>query len=138
MAESGMQETRALDNWFAPDVATFGDRLAGAREAAGLTQEELATRLGVRLTTLQAWEDDLAEPRGNRLQMLAGMLNVSLAWLLTAEGDGVDGPDAPPAHSPAAEEALAELVRLRAQVAGLAQELLSVEKRLRAVLRQEA
>ena len=35
-------------NWYAADVATFGDRLIGARDAAGLTQEELAQRLGVR------------------------------------------------------------------------------------------
>ncbi|MFZ1338625.1 MAG: helix-turn-helix domain-containing protein, partial [Paracoccaceae bacterium] len=50
MAETG--------NWYAADVATFGDRLAGAREAAGLAQEDLAQRLGVRLTTVQAWEED--------------------------------------------------------------------------------
>ena len=61
MAETG--------NWYAADVATFGDRLAGAREAAGLAQEDLAQRLGVRLTTVQAWEEDMAEPRGNRLQL---------------------------------------------------------------------
>ena len=80
------------EQWFSNEAATFGDRLSAAREAAGLTQEDLAARLGVRMTTLQAWEDDGAEPRGNRLQMLAGMLNVSLMWLMSGEGDGLDGP----------------------------------------------
>jgi DNA-binding XRE family transcriptional regulator len=66
MAESSPETLQ--ENWYGADVATFGDRLAGAREAAGLSQEDLAQRLGVRLTTLQNWEEDLAEPRGNRLQ----------------------------------------------------------------------
>jgi transcriptional regulator with XRE-family HTH domain len=78
--------------WYSDDTATFGDRLAGAREAAGLTQADLAQRLGVTLHSLQAWEDDLSDPRGNRVQMLAGFLNVSIAWLLTGKGEGVGAP----------------------------------------------
>ena len=35
----------ATENWYAEDAATFGDRLAAAREAAGLTQAELAKRI---------------------------------------------------------------------------------------------
>ena len=137
MAESG-ERAVALpeDNWFAAEVATFGDRLAGAREAQGLSQEDLALRLGVRLTTLQAWEDDLAEPRGNRLQMLAGLLNVSLTWLLTAEGDGLAAPESGLPLSPAVSEALAELSRLSAHASALAAEVARVEKRLRQALRQ--
>ena len=84
--------TATESDWYSDDTATFGDRLAGAREAAGLTQEDLAQRLGVTLDSLQAWEDDLSEPRGNRVQMLAGLLNVSIAWLLTGEGEGVGAP----------------------------------------------
>lgn len=125
--------------WFAADVATFGDRLAGARETAGLSQEDLAQRLGVRLTTLQAWEEDLAEPRGNRLQMLAGMLNVSLRWLLTAEGDGLDAPAGEATQAPdAAAAALADLARLQTRAAALAAEIAAVERRLRPLLRAEA
>jgi len=134
-----MAETSSEANWYAADVATFGDRLAGAREAAGLTQEDLAQRLGVRLTTLQNWEEDLAEPRGNRLQMLAGMLNVSLTWLLTAEGDGLQSPDvAPQPLTVEAEEALAELQRLRAGVIALADRLAQVERQMRQAMRTAA
>ncbi len=137
MAEMS-SETRQ-QNWYGADVATFGDRLAGAREAAGLTQEALAERLGVRLTTLRNWEEDLAEPRGNRLQMLAGMLNVSLGWLLMAEGDGLDTPDAGPKPlSPAAEAALADLCRLRARAQALVNDLAQVESEMRQVLRTAA
>ncbi|WP_395542094.1 multiprotein-bridging factor 1 family protein [Neotabrizicola sp. sgz301269] len=124
--------------WFAADVATFGDRLAGARETAGLSQEDLAQRLGVRLTTLQAWEEDLAEPRGNRLQMLAGMLNVSLRWLLTAEGDGLEAPAGEATPTPdAAAAALADLARLQGRAVALAAEIAAVERRLRPLLRAE-
>jgi len=134
-----MAETSPENTWYSADVATFGDRLAGAREAAGLTQEDLAQRLGVRLTTVQNWEEDLAEPRGNRLQMLAGMLNVSLTWLLTAEGDGLVDPDAAPAPlSVGAEAALAELQRLRVGAIALADELAQLERQMRLAMRSAA
>jgi transcriptional regulator with XRE-family HTH domain len=134
-----MAETSPEVSWYAADVATFGDRLAGAREAAGLSQEDLAQRLGVRLTTLQNWEDDLAEPRGNRLQMLAGMLNVSLRWLLTAEGDGLSDPDemARPLTTEA-EAALAELQHLRVGAIALAEKLSQVERQVRQAIRSAA
>jgi transcriptional regulator with XRE-family HTH domain len=69
-------------------AATFGDRLALARDAQGLTQEQLARRLGLRTPTIENWECDRSEPRANRLQILAGFLNVSMGWLLTGEGEG--------------------------------------------------
>ena len=81
-------------DWYSAEQATFGDRLAGAREAAGLNQEALAENLGVKLSTLRDWEEDVSEPRANRLQMLSGVLNVSLTWLLTGEGEGLPAPDA--------------------------------------------
>mgnify|MGYP001185206541 CR=1 FL=1 len=56
-------------NWYAGDTTTFGDRLAGAREANLLTQAQLAKNLGIKLATLKAWEQDLSEPRANRLQI---------------------------------------------------------------------
>jgi len=79
-------------DWFSDETATFGDRLAGARQATGMSQGILARRIGVKPKTLRAWEEDLAEPRANRLQMLSGLLGVSLPWLMTGEGEGLDGP----------------------------------------------
>ncbi len=79
--------------YFGNASATFGDRLHAAREALNLTQKELAHKLGVKFKTVQAWEEDLAEPRANKLQMVAGLLNVSIMWLLNGEGDGLDDPD---------------------------------------------
>ncbi|MFN3952997.1 MAG: helix-turn-helix domain-containing protein [Pararhodobacter sp.] len=120
------------DDWYSDDQATLGDRLAAAREAAGLSQSALAGRLGVRLKTLRGWENDLAEPRANRLQMLAAMLGVSLRWLLTGEGDGV----APPitdeqTRDQSLQRTLADLRRLRAEALSMSERLGRLEKRLR-------
>lgn len=69
-----------------PDTDTLGGRLSRAREAVGLTVNELARRIGVQVSTIKAWESDRAQPRANRLSMLAGVLNVSLSWLLHGVG----------------------------------------------------
>lgn len=122
--------------WFSEEIATFGDRVAGAREAAGMTQEELSRRLGVKLKTVQGWEDDLLEPRANKLQMMAGMLNVSIVWLLTGEGDGPDGPVEAPKVNGQARAMLSDLARLRAQALAMAHDMGQVEKKLRVMLRE--
>jgi HTH-type transcriptional regulator, cell division transcriptional repressor len=128
----------APDNWYSEENATFGDRLAGAREALGLSQHDLAERIGVRTKTVQQWEDDVKEPRANRLQMLAGMLNVSLMWLLTGEGYGVAAPDVRPAHSDETEALMQELREMRNQMGALAEQLGRVEARLRLSMAREA
>lgn len=69
-----------------PDNDTLGGRLSRARDAAGLTTAQLARRLGVKSSTIQAWESDRSQPRANRLPTLAGMLGVSLSWLLHGVG----------------------------------------------------
>jgi len=69
-----------------PDFDTMGGRLSRARDAAGLSVAQLARRLGVKSSTIQAWESDRSQPRANRLAMLAGVLNVSLSWMLHGVG----------------------------------------------------
>lgn len=121
-------------DWYGPDMATFGDRVAAAREAAGLTQKELAKRLGVRAGTVRAWEQDLSEPRANRLSMMAGLLNVSVMWLINGEGDGMDGPPGDGEIDGDVREMLTELRELRADLRTRSEQLGRLEKRLRTVL----
>ncbi|MEP2919421.1 helix-turn-helix transcriptional regulator [Sulfitobacter sp.] len=121
-------------DWYAPDVATFGDRVASARDAAGMTQAVLARRLGVRVATLRAWENDAAEPRANRLSMLAGLLNVSMMWLINGEGEGLDGPDEAVPLSGNAADLLGEMRALRVELGQRAKQVAALEKRLRAIL----
>jgi HTH-type transcriptional regulator, cell division transcriptional repressor len=117
--------------WYSDTTATLGDRLTAAREAQSLSVAQLAARLGVRPKTLEGWENDRAEPRANRLQMLAGVLNVSLGWLLTGEGDG---PSAPPATTPDLRALLAEVQSARTDLQALVSRLGKTEKKLRALL----
>lgn len=134
--ESEMTDTT---DWYGPDAATFGDRIAAAREAAGMGQEKLARRLGVKLKTLQGWENDLSEPRANRLQMLAGLLNVSMGWLLTGEGEGLSGPgDTEPALPADVNEALLEIRALKTEIQTAGDRLGRLEKTLRRLLKDEA
>ena len=123
-------------NWYGPDVATLGDRLAAAREAQNMSQEVLARRLGVEVRTLQNWEDDQAEPRANKLSTLAGLLNVSMIWLITGEGEGLADPEDEPI-SPDVNAILQEIRGLRAQFRSRAEKLGQLEKRLRTLLVEE-
>lgn len=122
-------------DWYSADTATFGDRLAGARDAAGLDQRGLADKLGVKLAVIQAWEDDLKEPRANRLQMVSGIVGVSMSWLLTGEGDGPDAPDDENPMGSDLIDLLAEMRALRGQIARSGEKLGRLEKRLRTALK---
>tara|TARA_R110002110_G_scaffold313002_6_gene526366 strand:- start:270 stop:668 length:399 start_codon:yes stop_codon:yes gene_type:complete len=124
----------AETDWYGPDAATFGDRIAAARETAGMTQGQLAKRLGVRIKTMRAWEDDLSEPRANRLSMLSGLLNVSMRWLITGEGDGIDAPDETETSQSDLAGVLTELRILRADMQKKAEDIGRLEKRLRRMI----
>ncbi len=129
--------SQAEDSWFGAESATFGDRVAGAREAMGMSQADLSKRLGVKLKTIRVWEDDLEEPRANKLQLLAGMLNVSMSWLLTGEGDGLNGP-ADQAELPAdVADLLSEIRKIKVSMSQTADRLGQMEKRLRATLKDD-
>lgn len=128
-------DTDTQTDWYGPDVATFGDRVAAAREAAGMSQSVLARRLGVQLATLRSWENDLSEPRANRLSILAGLLNVSMMWLINGEGEGLDGATDGVGVMPAdGAELLAEMRSLRVELSQSAKHVARLEKRLRAML----
>ena len=130
-------ETEMADNWYGPDTATFGDRVAAAREAAGMTQKQMARRLGVKHGTVRDWEDDLSEPRANKLSMMAGLLNVSIVWLLTGEGDGVAAPVDETPISPDINALLVEIRDLKTQIGAAADRLGRLEKSLRMKLKGE-
>ena len=71
-----------------PDLDTIGGRLSRAREASGQSIKQVAWRLGVKMSTVQAWESDRAQPGAHRLNTLSGILNVSLSWVLHGIGTG--------------------------------------------------
>jgi len=121
-------------DWYGPDAATFGDRVAAAREQASMTQEALAKRLGVRIATLKSWEEDLSEPRANRLSMLAGLLNVSMMWLINGEGEGIDAPVDPAQGASDMSDVLVEMRMLRADMLKKAEQVGRLEKQMRRLM----
>lgn len=65
---------------------SLGSRLIEARNDSDLSQADVAELVGVAVSALEGWESNERSPRSNRLSMLAGILNVTLRWLLTGEG----------------------------------------------------
>ena len=130
-----MQDTK---DWYSPEMATFGDRVAAARELAEMTQTQLARRLGVRVATLRSWEEDMSEPRANRLSIMAGLLNVSMMWLINGQGEGLDAPMEEATLPTSATEILNELRDLRADMIARVEQLGRLEKKLRTALKDEA
>lgn len=61
---------------------SFGRRLARLRRAAGLSQLELAERLGVAQTLVSEYEHDRRRVHGERLSQIARQLHVSVDELL--------------------------------------------------------
>lgn len=66
-----------------------GERIKQARERASMTQSELARAVGVRPQSVQQWERGETDPRGKRMDAIAGALGVDKLWLLLgAEAPG--------------------------------------------------
>jgi HTH-type transcriptional regulator, cell division transcriptional repressor len=68
----------------------LGERITNARLAKGISQEKLAELTGVKKSTLIKWETDRSSPRINRLNQLAGILGVSIVWLLAGDKSSLD------------------------------------------------
>ena len=122
-------------DWYGPETATFGDRLSAAIEKSGMTQKLVAKRLGIKVSTLKSWEQDISEPRANRLSMLAGLLGVSIMWLLHGEGDGVEPSDDETQVTPEINDLLFEVRALQTGLLSSADKLAKLEKQLRSKLK---
>lgn len=97
----------------ANDISQIGSWLKAARKAAGLTQEEAATKLGVTYKTIGRWERNEHPPGGDVLLAAARLYNADLSEVSTLKGDvrvprgtdiGVLREDAPPYGSPPDED----------------------------------
>ena len=119
-------------DWYGPDKATSGDRLVAAREKSNLSQQDLAKRLGVKNSTIKSWENDNSEPRANRLSMLAGLLNVSITRLISAEGSGVEETEKSYETPDYLQEALKELMALKVNLLKNVDRINIIENKLRA------
>jgi transcriptional regulator with XRE-family HTH domain len=72
---------------------TLAARLKRLRDAAGLTQQELATRAGLSMSMISQLEQGLKEdPRLSTLRALARTLNVTLDELAGGTGEPEEKP----------------------------------------------
>lgn len=57
---------------------TIGEAMREARKRAGLSQDELATLVGVSQTCLSQYENDMSFPRIDLVEMLADALGITI------------------------------------------------------------
>lgn len=69
---------------------TLGQRLKEARKNKGLTQTELGRLLGLSDATINRYEKDLRSPDPRTLKKLAGLLEISVDYLLNHEQQEID------------------------------------------------
>ena len=72
---------------------TFGTTIAALRKAQGMTQLELAEKMGVTDKAVSKWERDLSFPDVSSLPKLAEIFGVSVDELMQvkAAGEKMDG-----------------------------------------------
>jgi SOS-response transcriptional repressor LexA len=66
---------------------SLGDRIKIARKKAGLTQGELAKKVGITYPTLNKYEKNRRVPNSQVLDRIARELNCDPGWLLSGAGD---------------------------------------------------
>lgn len=80
---------------------------------------------------MQEWEDDLNAPRPNRIQMLSGMLNVMMIWLINGERNGTHNVVENYDRSEGINHAQGEIALLKGNLSRSLKRLNQMEKRLR-------
>lgn len=60
---------------------TTGQMIKKVRQAAGMTQQELADRLGISYVGVSQWETDKRNPKQDTLVRIANALNVPVSYL---------------------------------------------------------
>jgi len=78
----------------------FNERIAAARRAAGLTQEQLGERVGVTRQAVSKWEAGTAMPDALTAARLCDALDVSADYLLLGKGDAAPSVPEPAAGLP--------------------------------------
>ncbi len=65
----------------------FGDRLVIFREKMGLSQQELAEKIGIKPQALARYEKNKSKPSIDLAKKLTNLFNLNTNWLLTGEGE---------------------------------------------------
>lgn len=79
------------------------ERIAQARKAAGLSQEELGNRLGVSRQAVSKWETNQTKPDVDTVVRMCQVLDLSADYLLFGKEDAVPVQASPAQDAPAGE-----------------------------------
>ena len=66
-------------------ILTTGERIKQARKQAGMTQKELAKKLGISYVGVSQWENNLRNPKQETIQRIADAIGCDFYWLLWGE-----------------------------------------------------
>lgn len=67
------------------NISAISARIKKTRKVHGLTQKDLAIKIGIKPQSVSSWERELSRPSGKPLKLLAEMLGVSEEWILYGE-----------------------------------------------------
>ena len=97
---------------------TFGEKLQGLRQKAGMSQDALAERLGVSRQAVSRWERDETMPETEKVVALADLFGVTTDFLLRQQ-EPSRGPDPAPEVRDWTDK-LADLARRKGYLLGWA------------------
>lgn len=69
----------------------MSERIKTAMDRVRISQTDIANQLGISPQAVQQWVTGLTSPKGTRLAKLAGILDVSVEWLLSGKDDYIEG-----------------------------------------------
>ena len=78
----------------------LSEKIIRLRKGRGLSQEELAERLGVSRQAVSRWESGTALPDAGNLRQISRLCEVSADYLLDEERESPEGPAAAVAQKP--------------------------------------
>lgn len=93
-------------------MKTFSEKLLELRRKEGLSQEQLADRLGVTRQSVSKWESGAAVPELSKLVALSDLFSVSVDYLVKDRLEEPERPaEAPPPSTAKLEEQMEEISR---------------------------
>ena len=107
-----------------PATSTLGARISEARELSNYSITEISNHMAVTQKTIKNWENGNSKPRANKLQMLSGVLNVPLLWLLDGD-EQFDPVQSRPGRLEALEQKVERMNALQIELLKLSDEVIT-------------
>ena len=106
----------------------FGERLHAAREARGLSQAQMAEKLGMSQNAYACWERKPVALRPDQIEQLTTILNMPIEVLFNGNG-GMDRKGGPTGKARRVFEEVSRLPRKRQQrIVGVVEDMLTAQR----------